>query len=224
MASELLDFESARRFSEEARKAAASPDEKARALYQLGHLTLLDHARPNPEAARRAFDAIEEPPADLADDIALDRIALDIELTPRKGFYTGWRLKPTADAKAIAARIELWIVRAPKSNRIGQMYFLLGLARRALKDARGADAAWKTHFTTWPDDRWAMLSRIHHSSYVFSPYKSNHGGLVLDPRGGNLDPKLREKLKKLAEQNGGAVTDPELIKEILRQMREQNGG
>ena len=226
LASELLDFETARRFAKSAHDAATTTEQKARALYLLGHLTLLDINHPNADAARKAFDAIESAPDDLADDIALDRIALQVELTPGTGFFTGWRLEPKIDAKAVATQLEKWIERAPQSNRIGQMHFFLGLARHAMKDSKGANAIWSKHFTQWPDDRWAMTSRIHHSSYVFSPYKNTHGRLVLDPRGsdGKVDPKLQEKLKKLAEQGGGTVTDPEVLKEILRQLREQKGG
>ena len=214
VASDRLDYKAARRHAALAVKAARNEEEKARALYALGHILLLDVANPDPAAVRVAFDAIGKIPDDIADDIALDRIALEVELTPRHGFYTGWRLKPAADEKAIAASLAKWIERAPKSNRIGQMHFFLGLARRALKDNAGADAIWKTHYTNWPDDRWSMLSRIHHTSYRFSPYKKNVGKVALDPA-------LQKKLKDILEKGGGAVTDPEVLREILRQMEEQ---
>lgn len=220
LASELLRFADARRYAEAAVAAAKAPEETARSRYALGHVLALDLEDPDPAAARRVLESIGSPPADIADDVALDRIGLSVELKPHGSFFTGWRLAPGADAKAIAAELEDWIEEAPASNRIGQMHFFLGLARRALDDAQRADAIWKRHVTRYPEDRWAMLSRIHHTGYRFSPYHDTHGGLVIGG-GGSLSPEMQERLKKALREGNGTVSDPELVRALLERMRKQ---
>ena len=73
--------------------------------------------------------------------------------------------------KLIAARLD--------SNRIGEMHFYLGLTLRGLKKNKAADAVWQKHYDDYPADRFAMLSRFHHTSYQFSPYGGGRGSSVM---------------------------------------------
>ncbi len=209
-ASELLRFDQAHGLAAKAVAAASTDVAKARALYWQGHLKLLDALRPDSKGARAIFDSIQDIPADLADDLAVDRVALSVELKPTGSFYTGWQLNKTANAAAIDKALHDAIAKWPQSNRIGEMHFYRGLALRAQKKAADANAVFQHHFTTWPNDRFALLSRIHHTSYGFNPYTSR-------VMGGAVPADLAERLKK----NGGRIDDPELIRKLMEAMRKQ---
>lgn len=238
---ELLKFDQARQTLERLIKRTEDQDVLARARYLKGHLTLIDPGNQDAEGVRRAFARMPAVPADLEDDVALDRMTLDIELKPGQGFFTGWRFNEKRDIPATIAELKRRIQQTPDSNRIGQMRFYLGLAHIAAKDKNAADEAWETHYTQHPDDRYAMLSRIHHSSYVFSPYGKG-GRSVVRMGGPGEDPETAKLLKKLAEQgakngkgggifttsvimtDGKEVTGPEkqkLLKLVLKRMLEQ---
>ena len=180
-----------------------SADERARAQYYLGHFTLLDLARPNTKKARKILASIQNPPADIADDIALDLISLNTELRHDRAFYGGRKFKKGVDLDGVVQTLTDWINRAPESNRIGQMHFLLGLARARQGDLAKADASWKKHFTDYPEDRWAMLSRLHNTSYSFSPEgaKANSVRRATTSLPMN-NPVMQSLMKKLREAKG----------------------
>ncbi len=196
--SELLRFDEARAVLDRVDLARLAPRQAARVHYWKGHLTRIDLDGTDAAAVRREFDAMEDPPPDLADDVALDRMSLDLVLDRSQSFFGGWHFREGCYLPSRAAELERWIARAPDSNRIGQMEFLLGAARMGMGDQAGADAAWKEGFTRCPKDRWAMLSRMHHTSYVFSPYGKNKvsGGTIADPR-------TQAQLQQLLEKGEG---------------------
>ncbi len=220
LASELLRFADAKRYARVALDASGTAEQKARSTFLLGHLHVLDLETPDRASAKRVLGSVADAPADIADDIALDLISLSVELKPRGSFFTGWRLVPGADVNALVRQLSDWIAKAPDSNRIGQMHFFLGLARRALGDAKGANAIWQKHVDTYPEDRWAMLSRVHHTNYQFSPYKKTHGGIVIGG-GGTMSPELRKRIEKAAREGRGAISDPELVRKLQEMMRKQ---
>ena len=79
------------------------------------------------------------------------------------------------------------------------MHFLLGLARMNDGYNKGADQVWSKHFNDYPEDRFALLSRIHHTDYQFSPY--GQGVLVIQRTGD--DPKSAEMFKNMKKMGDG---------------------
>lgn len=235
---ELLKFDAARETLEALIKRTSDQDVLARAYYLMGHLALIDPGKQDADRVRQAFSDMPRVPADIEDDVALDRMTLDIELKPGRGFFTGWRFNNDRDIPGAIAELKRRIEVTPDSNRIGQMRFYLGLAYIAAKDKEAADEAWEKHYTQHPDDRYAMLSRIHHSSYVFSPYGKD-GRFVVRMGGAGADPDAAELFKKMTEQGGkggGIITTgvimrdgkevtgsekQELLKMMLKRMLEQ---
>lgn len=173
---EVLDFARAEKFVARALEHASTNAWSARARYARAHLWSINLGHHEPSRVRAELDRIVSPPADIADDIALDRMGLDLQLRPRGVFFTGWRFLPKVDLTARAAELETWIRRAPTSNRRGQMLFLLGLCRMDQGDRAAADAAWSRHVADLPQDRHAVLSRIHTTTYRFSPYSGRVSG------------------------------------------------
>lgn len=223
----LLDFTAARAAADRAVATANTLGTKARALYLRGHLSLIDLDAPDPAAMRADFDAMPVTPDDIEDDVALDRLAARVELRPRQGFFPGWMFEEGVDLQAVETDLMQWIEHAPESDRIGQMHFFLGLARIGRGDADGADAAWDTHVTTWPEDRWALLSRVHHTDYEFSPFNRN-GTRVLS--GEDLDPETLQELLREAMRGGGPGQgvqidgSSELGRKLIERMLEQQRG
>ena len=168
---ELLELKRADAALERAIQVASTQEQRNLAYYHRGHLALL-----NPDGFERAdvldaFSQTKQLSNSLRDDMAMDKIRLDIEMIPRRGMFTyGYRLSAKRDALATMAELRTLIDSYPNSNRIGQMHFYLGLAHIAAGDVAAANAIWESHFTRYPEDRWAMLSRMHHGSYGFSPY------------------------------------------------------
>jgi len=204
---ELLDDADARRQIEQALAAHPDAATRQRTLYLRGHLAAVDLEHRDPAACRADFAAMgDDLPADLADDVLCDLISLDVRLRPARGFYTGWEFQPGTDLEKYTAILERWIASAPESNRIGQMHFFLGLARSGLGDRAGADAIWKKHVETWPEDRFAMLSHIHHSGYKFSPTKTGGKSVVTSMGGLANDPAQIRRLLKALERGRGGVS------------------
>lgn len=220
--SELLNFDKARKLLDRVIEAKHGTDEDlARARYLRGHIALLDPDNHDRATVKKALANIEHLPADLADDVAVDRIAADVELRPGGGFFTGWRFVKDRDLPATITELDSWTERAPDSNRIGQMLFLLGLAKMNAGEPKAADAVWERHFSEYPEDRFAMLSRLHHTGYQFSPYGSGRfvfrssvgsdGIIKID--GGNFDgmdedmkAALLEQVRKALKEGKGSST------------------
>jgi len=182
---DLWRFDEAREVLRAAVARVSDTAGRARLAYACAHLALERAAlesRTDDEAVA-SLRAIEGLAEDLEDDRAMDLFRLRVERVPAPGFYTGMRLRPSEDAAAAAKELEAWIERAPRSNRIGEMHFYLGLAYHALGLPKKANDTWEHHAETYPEDRFAMLSRIHHEEYVFSPYKVRGRSRVVDPRG-----------------------------------------
>ncbi len=229
---QILQFGKANRLLDHLLARKLSSGDAARARYLKGHFALIDLDNRDEETVRSEFATIKDVPEALADDIAMDLMELDVELTPVPGFFTGWRFEEGCDLAATRQELEKWIKRAPDSNRIGQMHFLLGLARMNDGDKKGADQVWSKHFNDYPEDRFALLSRIHHSDYQFSPYGQ---GVVVIQRTGD-DPESAEmfkKMKKLGDGKsvitgniiiqGGEDLDEETRKKLIAQLMEQFG-
>ena len=202
---ELLDFARAAEILEAFRKTEAGNRDKAVAAYWQAHHALAENDLQT-QQYKRAWDAVGDEqklklntqrealqkelvrlegklPEDLEDDRAVDLIGSRVRLRQARGFYTGWQFPADVDKAAIAASLDAWINKAPRSNRIGQMYFLLGLAYADQGKMKLANKAWKRHADLYPADRFAMLSRFHHSSYQFSPYGGGRGARVVGGRG-----------------------------------------
>jgi tetratricopeptide (TPR) repeat protein len=178
---ERLEFDEARSLLD--RVIELGGPASARARFRKGHLVVIDIEAKDKDAATEIFDSIRDVPKDLEDDIAVDRIALRVKVRRTPGFFAGYEFAKGTDCKAVAAELEALIAAAPESNRIGEMHFYLGLARFGQGDRKGADAAWKDGFTKWPSDRCAMLNRLHHTSYVFSPMREGYDpSRVQEPR------------------------------------------
>ncbi len=220
---ELLDFDAAEEICNRfLRSAGGDGEQQARMQAMLGHIQLLDLRKDRRSEARDILSNIKldyVPPIaqDIADDIAIDLIACDVSIAPSRAFYGGWQMDE-AVAEQHAQTIELWLERDPNSNRRGEMLFYLGLARLAMADQAGANKAWRRHADELPEDRFAMLSRLHHSEYVFSPTGKNKvirsGGrnMIVDTRSNAKpadakpiqasDPKLAELLNRIAAMGG----------------------
>jgi tetratricopeptide (TPR) repeat protein len=166
----LLDYDKAQALLDRALQGEPTAELAARIRFEKSHLALLDFERSKPAALREAFDNIESPPKEWALELALDRLSLDVQLRPDGAFFTGWQFKPGIDLQAIAAQLEKWRAESPNSTRIGQIHFYLGLARMGQDDREGADRIWREHWEKYPEDRYAILSRLHHTTYQFSPY------------------------------------------------------
>ncbi len=198
---ELLEFARAAEILDAFRKTGAVDRDKAVAAYWRAHHSLAENDLETRQY-KRAWDAVGDEqklklntqrealrkelaelegklPEDLQDDRAVDLIGSRVRLRRASGFYTGWQFPADVDKAAIAERLEVWIKQAPLSNRIGQMYFLLGLAYADQGKMKLADKAWKRHTDVYPADRFAMLSRFHHSSYQFSPYGGGRGARIV---------------------------------------------
>ncbi len=214
---ELLDFDGAEAICDEFLvRPGISDEDRARALAMKAHVTLLDLRSDRRSLAREILMSIESAPEDIADGIAIDLIACDVTVAPTQAFYGGWQMEPAA-ALRHERTIHSWLERDTESNRRGEMLFYLGLARLAQDDQEGADAAWKRHVRELPEDRYAMLSRIHHSGYVFSPtggssnvMRSGGGNMVVDPRSRIVtgaessvpEVDLRSLLERIQSQGG----------------------
>lgn len=169
----LLRFEEAHAILNRVLDTDPNPEIQARTLYLRGHLYLNDWENPAPDKVREAFDAMPLVPKDLADDRAVDVFALDVELDRSPGFYRGWKFRDGVYLPSRRWALERQIRAYPQSNRIGQMHFYLGLIHAGMGDLDAANQVWAKHVENWPEDRWAMLSRIHHTSYQFSPHRLN---------------------------------------------------
>ena len=224
---QILQFERANELLDGLLERKLSSGDAARAHYLKGHYALIDLDSRDEETVRSEFASIKDAPEELADDIAMDLMEHDVELTPTPGFFTGWRFEKGRDLAAAQKELEKWIERAPESNRIGQMHFLLGLARINDGDKAGADQVWSKHFNDYPEDRFAMLSRIHHTDYQFSPY----GKSVVVMQITSDDPEAAEmfkKMKKMGDGNsvmtgniiiqGGENLDEETRKKLIAQL------
>ena len=229
---QILQFERANELLDGLLERKLSSGDAARAHYLKGHYALIDLDSRDEETVRSEFASIKDAPEELADDIAMDLMELDVELTPTPGFFTGWRFEKGRDLAATRKELESWIKRAPHSNRIGQMHFLLGLARMNDGDKKGADQVWSKHFNDYPEDRFAMLSRIHHTDYQFSPYGTSV--VVMQITGD--DPEAAEMFKKMSKMGGGrsGITgniiiqggenlDEETRKKLIAQLTKQFG-
>ena len=170
-----LDYDAAEQKLDAALESCKDEHLLAKLRYWRAHNEVLRLPRRDVAKARRLLDAIGKAPSEFADAIAMDRIDLQMEVPKRPGFYTGWAYTKDADVAAIAKQLESLLVQYPESPRRGQMLFALGLAYKAAGKTDAANAVWKRHFTELPEDRYALLSRVHHESYIFSPYKTNHG-------------------------------------------------
>ena len=145
------------------------PAERNHALYLRGRIGLLDLANPDADAMRAAFGAMEDPPPELALGATLD--AVWPTLARREGmFFTGWEFAEGVDLEALEGQLSGWLERAAASPRVGELRFLLGLARMQRGDRAGAKAIWSEHVERFPNDRYALVSRLHHPSYRFSPF------------------------------------------------------
>ncbi len=227
---QILQFGEANRLLDGLLARTLSSGDAARARYLKGHFALIDLDNRDEETVRSEFANIKDVPEELADDIAMDLMELDVELTPVPGFFTGWRFEEGRDLAATRKELEKWIKRAPDSNRIGQMHFLLGLARMNDGDKKGADQVWSKHFNDYPEDRFALLSRIHHTDYQFSPYGQ---GVVVIQRTGD-DPESAEMFKNMKKMGdgksgifgniiiqGGENLDEETRKKLIAQLTKQ---
>lgn len=191
---ELLDFDAGEGLCD---RFLARPDlgeqERARALAMKGHVTLLDLRSDRRSWAREILMSISGAPGDIADDIATDLIACDVSVAPTQAFYGGWQMDPAA-APRHERTIREWLQRDDQSNRRGEMLFYLGLSRLAQDDLEGANEAWSRHVGELPEDRYALLSRLHNSEYIFSPTGPNTvtrtGGvtMIVDTRPGEATP------------------------------------
>ena len=215
---ELLDFDSAEAICDRMlRSVGGSGVQRARMQAMKGHIALLDLREDRRDEARQMLSKINHQPDDIADDIAIDLIACDVSIAPTQGFYGGWKMDKSV-AQQHAQSIEQWLESDTQSNRRGEMLFYLGLARLAQGDQPGANQAWRRHANELPEDRFALLSRLHHSEYVFSPTGKNKvlraggGNMIVDPRsnpdaeGANppadSSPKLVELLQRIGAKGG----------------------
>jgi len=197
---ELLELDRAAAILEAFRKTDASDQDKAVAAYWQAH-HLLAQSDLQIQQYKKAWDAVSDDrkkklneqrqalrkelirlegrlPKDLEEDRAVDLIASQIRLRQARGFYTGWQFPADVDKDFIAKSLDVWIKKSPDCNRIGQMYFLLGLAYADQGKMELADKTWKRHTELYPADRFAMLSRFHHTSYQFSPYGGGRGAKI----------------------------------------------
>ena len=233
---ELLDFERAAEILESFLERTNDRKQEAIAKYWAAHLALSesdllchqyvanwnrlsedkrDQLLKRRQVIAEQLSKLDNLSEDLLDDRAVDLITLEVRLRPGRGFYTGWQFKPDADKKAIAKQLQDWIKRSPSSNRIGQMHFLLSLAYADDGDLKSADQIWQKHIDNYPADRFAMLSRFHHTSYQFSPYKGGRGGVVIGGRTRRLTAeeverqlqRLKPKRTKRSFQPVGALHD-----------------
>ena len=225
--SELLDYAGARLHLERVIQGEAPTVLKNLAFYLKGHLAALDLEGRRPAACRAAFAKMSPVPASLLDDVALDLMSLDVRLKPVRGFFPGWEFIPGSDVKAHAASLERLMASSADGNRIGQMHFFLGLARFAQGDKAGADRIWKTHVETYPRDRFAMLSHIHHSGYEFSPSKqgpTGSAGGVMSTGDLKGNPAMIRMLLKAIEngtahiQGTAGAGNKEMMKAMLERM------
>ena len=173
LATELLQFEKAAGYLRRAASGGSSRADENRALYLLGRLSLLDLGNLDSDHVRRSFDEIEDPDARLAEAMALDLMSLDLELRPKGVFFRGWQFKKERKLETVIQDLKRRIAAPADRYRIGEMHFYLGLAHMGLGDKKAANAVWRAHYTQWPEDRLAMLSRIHDTSYWASPYGSS---------------------------------------------------
>jgi len=120
---------------------------------------------------------------EFQDDRLADLISLDVELRHGRAFFGGWWIREGADAAGLLESIRAERERAPHSNRIGELRFYEGLCEYALGHPARADQLFAAHARDLPKDRFALLSRLHESSYAFSPLGDNQvlGGSMLDP-------------------------------------------
>jgi len=204
---ELLEFEKGRDIVDRALQVGGlSAQQTALLRYQEAHLLLLDCERTDRKKLERAYAAIESPPESVRDDIAMDLMSLDVGLRPKGAFFTGYAFADGVDLKKTISILREWIGRDSESNRLGQMYFYLGLAHMGLGDKTEADRIWKQHIKEMPEDRFAMLSRLHDTSYTFSPYGKNQvmgakfGGAT--GQGGDWTEEQQALMKKIMDEGG----------------------
>ena len=219
----VLDFAGAHACLDRLEQTDLSAAMRARAAFLRGHLHVLDWEQGDPAAAREAFDSMPIVPEDLRDDVLLDRIALDVELDPSPGFYRGWRFREGSDLVAHRSALEALIAEVPQGDRIGQAHFFLGLTHAATGDFEAAEPIWRRHTDTWPEDRWAMLSRIHHRDYVFSPHKKTNQGtaIIQHADASNLDQVLEglgAEGRPVRISINGEMLEGEEAEEMLRKL------
>ncbi|MBI3408035.1 MAG: hypothetical protein HY040_06720 [Planctomycetes bacterium] len=209
---ELLDHESAVNYLEGVLQGPFAADLKAQARYLKGRMLAQAGDPKLHEAARKLLSDTASLPKTLVVEAAMDRIALDIEPVPDGSFFTGYRFKKGVDPKKVAGELEAWIEKAPLSRRLGEMRFYLGLAQYACGDKKAAEATWQKHTVDLPEDRFALLSRLHHSSYAFAPQK----GVVSDPRSNPDAMKILQKaLKRGVNPDGSAKLTPEEQRQLI---------
>ena len=145
---------------------------------------------------RKIFARLKNLPRDLEDDRALDLLSMDVGLRRARGFYTGWEFHADVKKDAVVGQLKKLIADNPSSNRIGQMHFLMGLAKANSGDLKAADVIWKNHFEKYPADRFSMLSRFHHTEYQFSPHGGGRGARVVGGRRKRLSKEEVERVLK----------------------------
>jgi len=215
---ELLDFASAAQVLDAYSNRVTDDRDKAVVAFWKAHYLLAENDLET-QQYKRAWDAVGDEkklklsnqrevllkelvrlegklPEELEDDRVVDLIGSRVRLRQARGFYTGWQFPADEDKADIAKSLDVWIKKAPASNRIGQMHFLRGLAYADDGKMKSADEAWKWHIETYPADRFAMLSRFHHSSYQFSPYAGGRGPRVSGRRGKKLSKEEVDRILK----------------------------
>lgn|GEM_PF-3148694 len=235
---DLLEFDAAQSGLDKFIAQSTDREARARAYYLKGHLRLLDLDDRDPEKVKAAFAKMPAAPKDLEDDVAMDLMSLDVELAPREsGFYKGWRFKKSRDLPATITALKRRIAETPSSNRVGQMRFYLGLALMQSGDKDAANACWKAHFSELPEDLYAMLSRLHHTDYQFSPYNAGASSVVISGganlgSGGAISAAQLAKLLKNGGANlqfssdGGEISEErkqELLQKLLDQLNSKGG-
>ena len=196
LATELLEFEKATGYLRRVAWGSSSTMDENRALYLLGRLSLLDLGNLDFDRVRRSFDQIKDPDARLAETMALDLMSLDLELRPEGVFFRGWQFKKERKLETTIQDLKRRIAAPADRHRIGEMHFYLGLAHMGLGDKKAANAIWRDHYTEWPEDRFAMLSRIHHTSHRASPYGTSLVTMSGSPFPPDNTPWLIEQLAK----------------------------
>ena len=205
---ELMEFDRAEKLLLASLKQEKGPKRKSGLLYQLGHNRLINLNKPARKGVIAAYSQIGNPVASLSDDIAMDRLQLDVVQVDGP-FFGGWRFGESVDLSALKQELEALISENPHSNRIGQMQFYLGLCHYQLGGLERANQIWTEHFSTYKEDRWAILSRIHHTDYLFSPLAKprRFGGTVV-----TLDERLESarRFVKPLREHGVEVVLPEV--------------
>ena len=225
--SEILQPEKAIALMDGFLKNDVSPKDEAIARYWKGHFLTMEIENPHSKLAGELLSSTKNLPMDLQDDAELDRISLDVELISAPGFFTGWQYKKGTDLKKTIAALESWLKKDPRSNRRGQMYFLLGLAKHQAGEKQEAKSIWAKHVKELPDDRFAMLSRIHHPGYQFSPFggPSGNGNTFKIKLGGNskggstIIRGIFQGAKR--GKNGNIQLSSEQKKKLLEMIRQQ---